>query len=226
MQVEIKWFYLTLILFYMMFLHFFKCFTLRHSRLAMLGWFQVGTEGLSRTYTRIHSLLNPLPPRLIYDLCLMTVTLLTLTCVWRVTPKTGTAVCGGIVLLFTSIASFNLKTTALLNRSQGDMGLQGPGGIPPDNGYVEKPTPLYELLPEQYKVKGPQQDCRVPLWTNRRRGERPSFLWSYSNSHIHGGDALPTELANYAFESTDQSQASLYIIVRSREEVEPTWGSI
>lgn len=67
------------------------------------------------------------------------------------------------MLLFTSIASFNLKTTALLNRSQGDMGLQGPGGIPPDNGYVEKPTPLYELLPEQYKVKGPQQDCRVPL---------------------------------------------------------------
>lgn len=50
--------------------------------------------------------------------------------------------------------SFSLKTAALLNRSQGEMGLQGPGGIPPDNGYAEKPTPLYELLPEQYKVKG------------------------------------------------------------------------
>lgn len=64
----------------------------------------------------------------------------------------------GLCFCSPSIVSFNLKTTALLNHSQGDMGLQGPGGIPPDNGYVEKPTPLYELLPEQYKVKGLRQD--------------------------------------------------------------------
>ena len=63
----------------------------------------------------------------------------------------------------TSIVSFNLKTIALLNRSQGDMGLQGPDGIPPDNGYVEKPTPVYELLPEQYKVKGCSKTDVLPF---------------------------------------------------------------
>ena len=69
----------------------------------------------------------------------------------------------GLCFYSASIVSFDLKTIALLNHSQGDMGLQGPGGIPPDNGYVEKPTPGYELLPEQYKVKGLRQDGRVPI---------------------------------------------------------------
>ena len=86
----------------------------------------------------------------------------------------------GLCFYSASIVSFDLKTIALLNHLQGDMGLQGPGGIPPDNGYVEKPTPGYELLPEQYKVKGLRQDGRVPIGTDRRRRKRCGFLWSYS----------------------------------------------
>ena len=37
------------------------------------------------------------------------------------------------------------------------MGQQGPGGIPQDNSYVERPKNDV-ILPEQYKVKGLQQN--------------------------------------------------------------------
>lgn len=56
------------------------------------------------------------------------------------------------------------------------MGLQGPGGIPPDNGYVEKPTPVYELLPEQYKVKGCSKTDALPFELTGGGGKDVAFF--------------------------------------------------
>ena len=45
-------------------------------------------------------------------------------------------------------------------------------------------------------------------------------------SHIQSGNALPTELANYAFESAEHTHRRLSITARNHDESGPTRGSI
>lgn len=61
------------------------------------------------------------------------------------------------------VSSQCIKTTALLNYSQGDMGQPGPNGIPSDTNR-EIIGPTKEVFhPDMYKVKGLHQNRLFPV---------------------------------------------------------------
>lgn len=135
------------------------------------------------------------------------------------------------------VSSQYIKTTALLNYSQGDMGLPGPNGTPSDPIQIVMPTTIV-ISPPMYKVKGLRRNrlySQLNLKKERKRqGKKINFFNFIQTVALEEEKSSSSNYAwkhNYSFSQITASAHHLkqlwWIWNNMRQQHDPTsWNNM